>query len=43
MAKPNSECLECGYQADDECEICGSIVCDDCIDLHFEFVHSEDA
>lgn len=41
MARPPKECIECSYDTANECDMCDEAVCDDCIELHCEWEHSD--
>jgi hypothetical protein len=35
-------CIECEFETDDTCFLCDEYVCDDCSDMHLEFVHEDE-
>jgi len=37
------ECCECGYLTDEQCVYCEEPVCEDCIEMHYEYSHPEEA
>lgn len=45
MATPKKlpECIECDDNTDEECVYCSEPICDNCVDIHYEYSHPEEA